>query len=230
MSWVNASRGDYSGATGDVFSDSSGLFGLYLFASFPVAGHEPTFFPDYSGVSISAVRFTEAFSVFEFPNLSARLSSVSLQVVSSVLPKNFVLTDWPKQGSVNPVQYQTLPNSQGVAQAQAYQYTVTLSQSVTLPAAVQDQALWSTDSFAPQAVFEFSRRAEYDGFLGPLGGEAFYYVGLEFNIDSVIPPLRMQQRNDGLSIRGHARLNQQNSSGSSSVNTGIRLKEKNTYV
>ena len=59
---------------------------------------------------------------------------------------------------------------------------------------------------------------------------SLWAVRLTIYISDQTPPLRMRQRNDGLHIQGHARLNQRTASGSSSENTGIRLRSANTYV
>lgn len=45
-----------------------------------------------------------------------------------------------------------------------------------------------------------------------------------------VPPLRINQRQDGLGPQGHARQNQIGASNSGSENTGHRLKGSNTYV
>lgn len=65
-------------------------------------------------------------------------------------------------------------------------------------------------------------------YAGEFTGRLWYLCfGLR---NAIVPPLRMRQRNDGLSIQGHARLNQRASSGASSEQSGIRLRGSNTYV
>lgn len=63
-----------------------------------------------------------------------------------------------------------------------------------------------------------------------VSGITTWAVRMTMYVEGTEPPLRMRQRNDGLSIQGHARLNQRASSGSSSEQTGIRLRRANTYV
>jgi hypothetical protein len=231
--WIYLTNGAYSNNPGDLYSDDSGIFTANLY--FGSVGGAKTLH-DVPAAVMLAVQYQETFiyqangpSTFDPHNATIYNISTTLSGglgETELANTAIVSTDGP----LSPLTYTNgsiaFSSLLGV-NIVTYTFVSYFKTTKQLPLTWQDPGVL----VSPDTIIKYHRTTNFGNITQTLTGEGFTGVSIQLLVsDGTAPPLRMRQRDDGLGIQGHARLNQEAAQGSTSVNTGIRLHGKNTYT